>query len=448
MTRAIQIEGMSAGYRHQPVLRDVSMAVEEGEIIGILGPNGAGKSTLFKTLSGWLAPLSGTVSVFGTPVHRLPPLERARRIAVVPQELDVPVPYTVEEVVMMGRTASIGRLSRPAAADRQAVERAMVYTDVADVRARPLNELSGGERQRAIVAMALAQEPRILLMDEATSRLDINHRLEIMQLVERLNEESGVTVLMISHDLQLAAEFSRRLIMLNQGSIVADGRPSEVLTEAALRQVYRCDVSVREDARTGSLSILPAPRTRAARSGNGRRVHVIAGGGCGEEVLRRLALSGYAISTGVLNRGDMDAEVALALGAGLVTEQPFSPIGESALRQALELALSASAAVLTAVPFGTGNLANLTILERFLDMGRPVFVAKGIETRDYTPHREAMARVSALLSRGAVLWSNVAELAALLPDSPASEPPSPETGNPGSAAPLPRLPAVKSPDPD
>lgn len=325
---------------------------------------------------------------------------------------------------MMGRTACIGRLASPSPADRHIAERAMVYTDVADVRHRPLMELSGGERQRAIVAMALAQEPRILLMDEATSRLDINHRLEIMQLVERLNEESGVTVLMISHDLQLAAEFSPRLVMLNQGRIVADGRPSDVLTEAALRQVYHCDVRVHEDTRTGSLSILPAPRHRVARTGNNRRIHVIAGGGCGEEVLRRLALAGYSISAGVLNTGDMDAEVAAALGASVSTEKPFSPIGPSALQSAMDLAASATAAVLTPVPFGPGNLANLSILERLMELGRPVLVAKGIEVRDYTPQREAVSRVNALLDHGAIPWNDVAELLTLLP-SPGTD--SPET---------------------
>lgn len=417
MKTAIQINGMSAGYRNRPVLESLSLDVSEGEMVGILGPNGAGKTTLFKALSGWISPLAGTVSLFGTRIDQLPPPERARCLAVIPQEFDVPVPYTVEEIVMMGRTAAIGRMSRPTSMDRQIAERAMIYTDVADVRDRPLTELSGGERQRAVVAMALAQEPRILLMDEATSRLDINHRLEIMQLVERLNHEQGLTVLMISHDLQLAAEFSQRLIMLNKGRIVADGRPSEVLTEASIRQIYHCDVRVHEDSRTGSISILPSPRIRSGAAGNGQRIHVVAGGGCGEEVLRRFAIAGYVISCGVLNQGDMDAEVAMALGASMVTEQPFSPISPESLAKAMELAAGATAAILTPVPFGTGNLANLSILERFMELGRPVYVARGIEQRDYTPRQEAVSRVTSLLQRGAIPWSDVAELTVLLQNS-------------------------------
>jgi len=255
MTTAIQLDKITARYRERPVLQDLSLTIKPGEMIGVLGPNGAGKSTLFNVVSGLLKPSAGTVRLFGSDLQKMPPRDRAKAIAVVPQKLDIPVPYTVEEIVMMGRTISIGRFSKPALQDRQAVERAMVYTDVADLRHRPLNELSGGERQRAIVAMVLAQEPRIILMDEATSHLDINHRLEIMQLVERLNREEGVTILMISHDLQMAAEFSRRLIVLHQGHVVADGIPSAVLTEAMLRRVYNCDIRVCQNPQTGGLGI-------------------------------------------------------------------------------------------------------------------------------------------------------------------------------------------------
>lgn len=223
MKPAIELSSVSAAYREAPVLEDLSLHVSEGEMVGVLGPNGAGKTTLFRVLSGLHPPRQGTVRLFGREVRRLSAPERAHLVAVVPQELEIPVAFSVADIVGMGRTAWLNRWSGMSARDRQAVERALVYTDVADIRDRPFNELSGGEKQRAIVAMALAQEPRIILMDEATSHLDINHRLEIMQLVERLNEEQGVTVLMISHDLQLAAEFGRRLVLLDHGRLVADG---------------------------------------------------------------------------------------------------------------------------------------------------------------------------------------------------------------------------------
>jgi iron complex transport system ATP-binding protein len=410
MTPAIQLQGITARYRGKPVLEDISLAIQAGDMVGLLGPNGAGKSTLFAVLSGLLTPVSGTVKLFGTDVGRLPPSERARLIAVVPQELDIPVPYTVEEVVMMGRTAAIGRFARPSARDRKAVEQALVYTDVVDIRSRPLNELSGGERQRAIVAMVLAQEPRIILMDEATSHLDINHRLEIMQLVERLNRDDGVTVLMISHDLQMAAEFSRRLILLDQGRVVADGLPRDVLTEEALRRVYHCDVRIHQEPHSGGISILAAPRLPSPGAGKGIRIHVVAGGGCGEPLLRLLSLCGYTLTCGVLNRGDLDADVAAALGLSTVYEKPFSPIGREALAEAKVLASQADVLVLSPVPFGGGNLANFQLLEDALTAGKPVFVASGIAERDYTPSKEAVARVQALLDRGAMIFTDGTDL--------------------------------------
>ena len=415
MTPAIQLQGITARYRGKPVLEDISLAIQAGDMVGLLGPNGAGKSTLFAVLSGLLTPVAGTVKLFGTDVGRLPPAERARLIAVVPQELDIPVPYTVEEVVMMGRTTSIGRFARPSVRDRKAVEQALVYTDVVDIRSRPLNELSGGERQRAIVAMVLAQEPRIILMDEATSHLDINHRLEIMQLVERLNRDDGVTVLMISHDLQMAAEFSRRLILLDQGRVVADGLPRDVLTEEALRRVYHCDVRIHQEPHSGGISILAAPRLPSPGAGKGIRIHVVAGGGCGEPLLRLLSLCGYTITCGVLNRGDLDADVAAALGLCTIIEKPFSPIGRNVLAEAQVLASQADALVLSPVPFGGGNLANLQLLEDALAAGKPVFVASGIAERDYTQSKEAVARVQALLDHGARSFRDGSDLLPLLP---------------------------------
>jgi iron complex transport system ATP-binding protein len=366
-------------------------------------------------LSGLHTPAAGTVRLFGHDVAKLPASERAHLVAVVPQELEIPVAFTVEEIVRMGRTASLNRWSRLSARDIQVVERALVYTDVADIRDRPLNQLSGGEKQRTIVAMALAQEPRIILMDEATSHLDINHRLEIMQLVERLNAEEGVTVLMISHDLQLAAEFGRRLLLLDHGRLVADGAPAEVLTEEILRSVYHCDIRVSLDVQTGALSIVPARRLLPGTSGHGVLIHVVGGGGCGEEVLRRLALCGYSLSCGVLNRGDIDTSVGEALSAELALEKPFSPISPKALEAAQAMVGRADAVVLSSVPFGSGNVSNLGLLDQALARGVPVFVMEGIAQRDYTPNREATTRVQALIARGARTWRNVADLLMLLP---------------------------------
>jgi iron complex transport system ATP-binding protein len=417
MNNILEFEGVSAGYHGTPVIRELSVSIREREIVGVLGPNGAGKTTFLRCVTGLCRPLAGAVRLFGKDAAALDAGERARLVAVVPQEIETPVAFTVQEIVMIGRTASLSRWSRPSKHDLSVVERAMVYTDVIDMRNRPFTELSGGEKQRTIVAMALAQEPRLILMDEATSHLDMNHRLEIMQIVERLNREQGVTVVTISHDLNLAAEFCSRLLLMDHGRLVADGAPTDVLKEETLASVYQCDVLVQRDAATGLISVVPARRLTVGHCGRGLHAHVVAGGGCAEEILRRLCLCEYTVTCGVLNQGDSDAEFAAALGIEATLEKPFSPIGQPALGAAIEMGKKADFVVICGVPFGPGNVVNLSLAEQAAVQGKRVFIMAGIESRDYTPDHEATARIIALIEKGAMIWHNLPELLKLIPVS-------------------------------
>jgi iron complex transport system ATP-binding protein len=415
MNSILEFKGVSAGYHGLPVIKDLTVSIREREIVGVLGPNGAGKTTLLRCITGLCRPLAGAIQLFDKDASQLDASERARLVAVVPQEVETPVAFTVQEIVMIGRTASLSRWSQPTKRDIGIVERAMVYTDVVDMRDRPFAELSGGEKQRTIVAMALAQEPRLILMDEATSHLDMNHRLEVMQIVERLNREQGVTVVMISHDLNLAAEFCQRLILMDHGQIVADGTPLEVLNEEILRRVYQCDVIVQRDPASGLVSVVPARRLTVGHCGRGLRAHVVAGGGCAEEILRRLSLCEYTVTCGVLNQGDSDAEFAEALGIETALEKPFSPIGQSARNSASEMAKKADFVVVCGVPFGPGNLVNLTLAEQAVAQSKRVFIMSGIEKRDYTSGHEATAKITALLEKGAVIWNTLPDLFNLVP---------------------------------
>ncbi len=415
MKFAFELENVSAGYGQQRVIEDLSLQVAGGEMAAVLGPNGAGKSTLLRALTGLLKPMAGAIRLFGADLARLKDAERARRVAVVPQDFSTPMAYTVEELAMMGRAARLKPWQQPSPADLQVVERALVYTDLSDLRDRPLDALSGGEKQRAVIAMALAQEPRVIVMDEPTTHLDLNHSLEIMQIVERLNREQGVTVLMTSHDLNLAAEFCRRLILLDHGRLVADGAPGAVLRESVLRDVYHCDLQVREEPISGALCVLPARRLALPRPARPVRVHLIAGGGSGGELLRRLALCGYRVSCGVLNQLDSDAQAAAALGMDLALEKPFSPVGADALGRAVTLAADAAAIVVCEVPFGPGNLVNIELAERARERGLPVLVNdRNLEHRDYTANREAGPRLRRLLQSGAAPWRQADEALALL----------------------------------
>ena len=411
---ALQFNGVTGAYRRTPVFENLSFSIAAGSLCGVIGPNGCGKTTLLRAATGLLPHVTGRVLLFGQDVRSLSAGRRARLVGVVPQELSTPMAFSVEAIVAMGRTHALGRRRSLSADDRHIVEQAMVYTDVFDMRERPFSELSGGEKQRAVIAMVLAQQPRLILMDEATSHLDINHALEVMQLAERLNSESDVTILMVSHDLNMAAEFCGRLLLLDRGRLVADGTPAEVLTESTLRRVYHCNVRVQPNATGESVTVTPSARLAAVHSGRGRHVHCIAGGGSGEEILRRLHLCGYTITCGVLNRGDSDARTAAALGVDCVLEQPFSAIGAEAFVRAESRAERAGAVIVCATPFGPGNAINLELAERALSRGVPVLVAAGLDERDYTTDRRVAAMAARLREAGATEWQTAADLFTLL----------------------------------
>jgi iron complex transport system ATP-binding protein len=228
-------------------LRDVALTIAPGEFVGVIGPNGSGKSTLLKLLAGFLAPHQGQVFLDGQPLGRYPARALAQRIAVVPQSTHFVFPFTVQEIVEMGRVAQraaragrLGMLGWPGETveDRAIVSRALEQLELAPLAPRSILELSGGERQKALVARALAQQPSILLLDEPTAFLDLHHQASVWRLVQALHREQGVTVVAVSHDLNLAALFCQRLVLLDQGRVRRAGPPGEVLTQSELDALY------------------------------------------------------------------------------------------------------------------------------------------------------------------------------------------------------------------
>jgi len=236
---AIDLSGVSAGYGEKPILHSVSFSVAAGSLLGIIGPNGAGKTTLLRVLGGGLPFPAGSLSIHGRDIRLFGRRELAQIVGFVPQTLDVPVAFTVGEFVAMGRTPYVAGWSRLSEGDHAAVRKAMAMTDIEGLEGRLVDELSAGEKQRAVVAMALAQEPRILLLDEPTAHLDIQHAWNLMALIVKLNKEHGVTVVVSSHDLNLAGEFCSHLLLMEEGRTVAHGMPQEVLDADKLSRVYR-----------------------------------------------------------------------------------------------------------------------------------------------------------------------------------------------------------------
>ena len=253
----LEAQKVSFAYNGHPVLRDVDLRVCPGQIVGVIGPNGAGKSTLIKILSRLLRPDEGRVFLGGLDLTRWGHTQLARHLAVVPQAAKLPETFTAWEVVLMGRTPYLGLLGNETATDMAIAQRAMEETNTWHLASRLIGQLSGGERQRVVMARALAQEPRVLLLDEPTLHLDINHQLEILSLVRHLVDEQGLAVLAIFHDLNLAAQFCHELVLLCQGLVFARGRPEEVITAPNIAAVYGADVAILPHPHNGRPTVLP-----------------------------------------------------------------------------------------------------------------------------------------------------------------------------------------------
>ena len=260
MTARLVAGGVTFGWGARLVLRDVALALAPGELVGVIGPNGSGKTTLVRLLAGVLRPAAGTVRLDGRPLAAWPRRELARRIAVVSQDPTVTFPFTALETVLMGRAPHLPALAFPRAADLARARAAMARVDVADLEARPLDRLSGGERQRVFLARALAQEPAVLLLDEPTTHLDLRHQAGIYDVVADLCRREGVASLSVLHDLNLAAMYCDRLVLLAGGRIAAEGPPAAVLERARLAAAYGADVHVGVNDLTGGPLVLPRPR--------------------------------------------------------------------------------------------------------------------------------------------------------------------------------------------
>jgi iron complex transport system ATP-binding protein len=262
--RVLTTTGLSFGYTARTgapfSLHDVTLHVEHGSLTGLLGPNGCGKTTLLKLLSGVLSPASGAVALDDRPIAAMSRREVARRLAVVPQETHPIFDYTVMEMVLMGRHPFLRLFELEGPDDVAIAHDAMAATGTLHLAERSYMTLSGGEKQRVIVASALAQQPSILLLDEPTASLDLAYQLEISTLLDDLNRNRAITMVLATHDLNLAAARCDRLVLLRAGRVVAQGRTEDVLTAGTIRMLYGVEAEVRRHPDTGQLSVFPLRR--------------------------------------------------------------------------------------------------------------------------------------------------------------------------------------------
>jgi iron complex transport system ATP-binding protein len=260
----LRADTVTVGYGGEPVVRDLSLAIADGRVTTIVGPNGCGKSTLLRTMARLLRPTSGRVLLDGEPVHETSTKEVARRMALLPQSPIAPDGLLVRDLVGRGRHPHQRWFSQWSPGDEAIVEAALEMTDTTDLRDRALDQLSGGQRQRAWIAMTLAQDTELLLLDEPTTYLDLAHQVEVLDLVTRLNRERNRTVVMVLHDLNLAARYSDVIVVMKDGAVVYEGDPTDVFTPPMLAETFGLEADVLPDPRTGLPIVVPTSSAAAA----------------------------------------------------------------------------------------------------------------------------------------------------------------------------------------
>jgi iron complex transport system ATP-binding protein len=410
----LSVNGVECRYGSTKILTDVNLQVQPGDFVGILGPNGSGKTTLLKSISRVLKPHGGAILLDKANIYELKPIDVAKTMAVVPQDNMVGFNFSVMDVVLMGRNPHLGSFQMESQKDLEIARKAMELTNTWKLADRDIHELSGGERQRVIIARALAQEPKILLLDEPMTHLDIINQLEVMDLIKSLCVKNGLMVLAVIHDLNMAARYCNRVIMLKDSKVFVAGNIEDAFTSENIRSVFQVDAIVRKNLVTNSLYVIPMTPQKPSLEKR-CAIHVICGAGTGTSIMKALMDEGYSVTAGVLNLLDSDYETCEMLKIPAVTDAPFSPINAKNHQQNLEMISKASIVVLTSVPFGQGNLLNLEAALEAKKLGIPTYVINEvpIEARDFTGGK-ALFMMAQLKKLGAVFVDSQSELPALL----------------------------------
>lgn len=355
--------GLSAGYV-APIVQGVEINLPAGALTALIGPNGSGKSTILKSLCGRLRPLAGTVVIEGTELSALRERELARSLAVHDTSRPSPELLTCRDVVEAGRFPHTGRFGSLTHADRDAVQEALGLCNIEDISERDFSTLSDGQRQRALVARAICQEPRVLIMDEPTSYLDISSQLEMLQMLRKLARARGICIIASLHELALAQKAADHVIAIARGGVAFQGPAREAFTQERMADLYGIDPSSFNPA-FGSFEM--------ARPRGNARVFVVAGGGVGIEDMRELQCHDMPFAAGVLHRGDMDWSLARALATQVVDTPAFEPIEDRAIAKAKTALEGCLALIWCLESTGTLNKRNDELLDHARARGLSVY---------------------------------------------------------------------------
>jgi iron complex transport system ATP-binding protein len=356
----LQARGLGWMAGNTPIIDGIDCSVDRGELVGVIGPNGAGKTTLLRLLAGVRPPTAGEVLLDGRRIAGMESRIRARLVSFMTQDNSQVFPFTVMEILLMGRYPHLGRFQRESTEDRERARRMLSYVGLPAIEDRGFSGLSGGERQLVLFARALVQETECLLLDEPSSSLDIHHEDRIFSMCQELARE-GRAVIASVHNLSVAAQYCSRLVLLSKGRIACDGRPEQVLKSEILDRVYGARTMVSPSLATGSLTVSVVPRDTSAR---GARVHLIGGAGSAVNLTRELYRLGCSLTGGIAHEHDSDEKLWKSLGITCMTVGAFSRITDEQIGVAAHFVEEADLTILCSFPIGAGNLGNLRLASR------------------------------------------------------------------------------------
>lgn len=360
---ALELRGLSVGHGASALVRDVCLAVRPGQVVALIGPNGSGKTTILRTVAGQLRALGGVVELFGRPLADVSDRERARAMSVMLTGRPRTELLTCRDVVEAGRYPFTGSLGVLGEKDHEAVRDAMEATGVLSLAGRDFGHVSDGQRQRVLLARALCQEPRVLLLDEPTSYLDVRSQLDVLGLLRREARARGIAVVASLHEIDLAQKAADHVICILDGRVMCQGAPDEVLTAERVAELYGLEPGA-YDPLFGSVEL--------ARPQGEPEVFVVAGGGTGAACFRELAREGVPFATGVLHEHDADGLLARSLAAEAVLERDFEPVSERSVARAREVLARCQRVVCCVDGFGTMNARNAELLDAAREAGLPV----------------------------------------------------------------------------
>ena len=369
MGSILSARALDVGYEKRTVIENVNIEALRGQVICLLGPNGAGKSTILRTLSGLLAPVSGTVEIAEKSLKQISKKQLARTLSLVLTEGGCPAMTTVYQLLALGRTPYTNLLGRLTREDKTVILEALDTVGAQDLKHRYYSELSDGEKQKVMIARALVQEPELIILDEPTSHLDIRHKVEVIRLLQKLSNEKKITCILSLHDIDLALKGCETVLMVQGGRVVAQGTPEDVIREGLIQDLYEIR-GARYSEDLGAIE-LKGPEKND--------IFIAAGCGTGIRLFRALSRKGWGLTCGVLHENDGDRAVASGICTEVVTERAFEPVSDEALDRAQALMGQARWVIDSGFPVGSGNRKNLRLISLALQQGKTVFTARSEE---------------------------------------------------------------------